>query len=122
MSCAYVDIVSVAMAAVDMSKTTHTYVCVFCSVHIVMYKSVTSVLIALHSLPTCVCVFGIPSLFVLASVNTIGLHLIWFMYCIQCTYYTITILLFGIQRMHIPVLSIYTVFILYPALYQNSHF
>ena len=75
------------------------------------------------SLPTCVffefqAYLSLPQSTHLA----IGLHLIWFVYCTQCAYYAITLLLFGVQSTYVytyvPALSIHTsVYIYYIILY-----
>ena len=87
---------SVAMAAVDVSKTTLSLTCIlfraYCHVQRCPFSSYTSPFIS-H-----LCIFEFQAYLSLppSTYLAIGLHLIWFMYCIQCT---ATLLLFGVQSM-----------------------
>ena len=95
-SCVYVDIMSVAMAAVDVSKTTLSLMCIlfraYCHVQRFPFSSYTS------PFTSHLCIFEFQAYLSLpqSTYLAIGLHLIWFMYCIQCT---ATLLLFGVQSM-----------------------
>ena len=124
-----VDIMSVAMAAVGVSKTTLSLTCIlFCA-----YCHVQRCPFSSYSSPftSHLCIFEFQAYLSLPQSThlAIGLHLIWFMYCIYVVYhYTSTVWCTIYVYMYVPVLSIHTyvrkyihtVFILYPALYQDS--